>query len=78
MFVGFRCQGSYRQPGSFACKKPTTNPAVRRGLCHTKISVTLEPITSEQATLRAAAAPHTGAGLQVVKVSCPRGLPANP
>jgi xanthine/CO dehydrogenase XdhC/CoxF family maturation factor len=41
------------------------------GLCRTKISVTLEPITSEQATLRAAAALHTGAGLQVVKLKLP-------
>jgi hypothetical protein len=42
-----------------------------RGLCHTKISVTLEPITSEQATKGQRAAPHTGAGLQLVKVKLP-------
>jgi hypothetical protein len=48
------------------------------GLFHTKISVTFEPITSEQATKWAAAAPHTGAGLQVVKVKLTARLRANP
>jgi hypothetical protein len=37
----------------------------------TKISITLEPIGSEQATNGQLAAPHIGAGLQVVKVKLP-------
>src|SRR5262249_52718737 len=37
----------------------------------TKIPVTLEPIGSEQATNGQLAAPHTGAGLQVVKGKLP-------